>query len=231
MATVTLADLKMSLLPTKHTWLETIHLANTTGMKTISLSTCDKAFFQKWPDIDRFKPLPEELMGNHKAHPLYVGTAAVLGEKDKPLGNSLEARCMFNGFIKEVVYEVEGAQARLVNTVIRCDLGFGPDGKPRVQLFNERHEPIYSDEAMAAASTIFLKFNSGVSQTDVKNRSGGDFEQVGTHWTERTHSYFSDAPVLGLFARGADYFTYRQGVCLYDCPDQRFLVGVEAAAK
>ena len=173
----------------------------------------------------RFKPIPDEILS---ARPLYTGTAAVVGNKGKPLGTSVESQCEFEGSMKTVIVRPGKEEAALIDTMILSDHGFASDGKtPLLMLSNAKTgKPIRNDEEMGEADEVLLQLNGQTRRFKIKSRDGGLFEAVGD---ETTKSWVSDSATIGLLWRGffGDYG--RRGVVLFGQPSSRFGVVREAA--
>ncbi len=156
--------------------------------------------------LGKFKPIPDKITS---AVERYIGTAGVIGSKDRPLGKYVETVCRYSGNTKTVVFKSKAGQKSLVDTMLLCDHGFASDGTPLIQLFNARtNKPICTKEEMLGASEVLVKFNGTVHQIKIRSREGGIFEKVGD---ESTRSWIYHSAVLGLLARGCSLDPYGMG--------------------
>ena len=171
-----------------------------------------------------FKPVPEDI---YRASPLYSGTAAAIGEAGKRW-RFIESKCIFDGKSVEIIFDAKTEQD--AETMLTCDQGFNPDGKPTVGFFDGKDKLVRLCDATGEQidempDRVFLRFNGVVHPFRINNRYGGAFEYVEA---ETTSSWIGPV-ALGLLSRG--YFGSdgrRHVYLLYTQPFQHYPVAVEA---
>ncbi len=156
-----------------YTWLEGLSTYNLARKAMLPISAFSDIALGNGASRD-FKPLPDGL----RFEKFHVGTAAVVGAHGKALGDSVVTECQYYGIKKKVFFRPSNGQAGLVDTMLLCDQGFAPDGKPLVPLLDsESGNPISTPAEMIAAKGVIMEFNGEVHPLELPNRSGIALEE------------------------------------------------------
>ncbi len=202
----------------RQTWLETVHHGNMKHRR-VRPQPWYKEVLLGTDQPGRLKPVPPEIV---RARPFHTGTLGVVGDPGKPLRKQMRTECDYHGMRKKVVFEPDPGQLRLEeDTVLFCDQGFAPSGKPLLDLLDSGSGmPIADEDGMLRADVVIVRFRGQARPFRINNRKGGLLEQVGD---ESVTIVVPDSAVVGLVScgvYGGDYF--RRFVYLYGWPSVRY---------
>ena len=136
--------------------------------------------------------------------PFQTGTLALVAKKGRAFGPSMSKEFTHNGCKKTLTYRFDREHAPLVNTMLRCDHGFAPDGTPLIQLVDKHKQPIIKlAEVLYKYDEIFLNISGKIDSFKIEGRDGGLFESFEG---ENTYIWISDGPAIAFLARGYSGF-------------------------
>lgn len=193
------------------TWLEQIHKNNITRQRIMSNWFYNKLYLDRWKSgafYYSFYGVPAEL-----CEPLWTGTAAVIGNKDKKLDKVIETQCKYAEKMKSVIFKpTEEVQAAPPNTIFMCNHGFTKNGQPFLFLSNARTDkPIITEEDMDSVDVVEIAFKGPVTSKEASRC--GNFERLGKIYDSMYDekgvpyyncAYFDYGEVVGLMRRNVN---------------------------
>ena len=128
---------------------------------------------------EEYGPAHKEISKNG---PFHTGTLAIVGEKGKPFGASVESECEFEGTKKTVIFRTNSTKydlANLVDIMLLLEHGSTKIGEPLITFSNAKTEKqIITYEGIGEAKVLLLKLSGKIRGCKIGIRGEADFSTI-----------------------------------------------------